>query len=167
MAAHKKSPDLGDSFPVPVADIFGSFIVCSLGIIIIIIIIEIHTFFYRQSRDQRAFPTAYENTVFTSLYSSRCWPPLLHARPIQFVCFGLCTKLYLRSYRWLVFLSLQPYADLFHRPDDRALRRHTIFSLYNTCSLAVYYKNKHLHFVKYLIKHHCALIIDNRYITAT
>jgi hypothetical protein len=34
-----------------------------------------------------------------------------------------------------------------------------------TCSPTVYYNNRRAHSVSYLIKHHCAAIIDNRKIT--
>jgi hypothetical protein len=42
----------------------------------------------------------------------------------------------------------------------------TIYNLH-TCSPAIHYKNKNAHLVKYLIEHHCSLVIDNPYITAT
>jgi len=36
----------------------------------------------------------------------------------------------------------------------------------HTCSLAIYYKNKNAHSVKYIIEHHRLLVINNPYITA-
>lgn len=42
----------------------------------------------------------------------------------------------------------------------------TVYTLH-TCSPTVHYKNKNAHLVKYLIEHHCSLVIDNRHITAT
>ena len=42
----------------------------------------------------------------------------------------------------------------------------TILKLHSCCP-TTYYKNKTAHSVKYLIDHHCATILDNRYVTAS
>jgi len=69
------------------------------------------------------FRTAYYYPVF--------YPPTV------FVCFELFSEHYLRLHYYSALRAPSLYAILFYRPDDRALRRHSILALHNTALIGL------------------------------